>query len=169
MVLDFNFKEDFDDKELRRILRNMEKIESVEVRFGWWDRANYPRRHKAKGLPVAQIAFWNEFGTRSKNGKTHIPARPYLSRTGLMVANIALTDIKQYFLENIYGPRYSKLALNDLPEKIHKLFASVVGTGVQLSAKTVKRKGHSEHWKETGRLLKTFQVKIMKASQEDSQ
>lgn len=158
----FNFKIEYNDRELRRMLRNLEKISSVEVRYGWWDIAKYPKRHRAKGRPVAQIAFWNEFGTYSRNGKRHIPPRPYLTQTGHLLKNILRADIIRFFKDAIYAPKFTTVALNDVPMKVHSTFEAVVGTGTALAKRTVALKGHDEHWKETGRLLRNFQVKVLK-------
>lgn len=158
----FRFRIEYNDKKLLRMLKTLQKTNSVEVRYGWWSVAKYPKRHRAKGRPVAQIAFWNEFGTFNSSGKRHIPPRPYLSQTGNMLKNLIYSDIVNYFKDLIYGTKYSTKALENIPMKIHNLFEAIVGTGAALSARTVELKGHDEHWKETGRLLKNFQVKIMK-------
>lgn len=56
---------------LRQIAANLEKAGKVSV--GYLDNATYPatpHRPKQGGLSVAQVAFWNEFGT------VHSPPRP---------------------------------------------------------------------------------------------
>lgn len=160
------FKIEYSDRELRRMIKNLQRISSVELRYGWWDIAKYPKKHRARGRPVAQIAFWNEFGTFSNSGKRHIPPRPYLTQTGLLLKNILRADIIRYFKDAIYGPKFSTVALADMPMKVHKTFEVIVGTGTALSKRTVKLKGNDEHWKETGRLLKNFQAKVMRAKKE---
>lgn len=157
-----NSKVVLDERELLKLIKRLEKMEKVQVRYGWWSVARYPRRHRARGRPVAQIAFWNEFGTRNKSGKIHIPPRPYLTRTGLMLKHTIYSDIVGFFRDTIYGKTFSTKALTNVPLKIHNMFEAVVGTGTALSPKTIANKGHDEHWKETLRLTKEFQVKIIK-------
>lgn len=167
LTVTITFKEEFNDKELRRLLRNLPRLNSIEIRYGWWDIAKYPKRHRARGRPVAQIAYWNEFGTFSKNGKRHIPPRPYLTQTGHLLKSMLRADIIKFFRDAIYNPKFSTLALSAAPEKIHAAFEAIVGTGTALSLRTIKLKGNDEHWRETGRLLKNFQAKIMKAKKKD--
>lgn len=45
------------------------------VRVGFLENATYPAKPKQASLHVAQVAFWNEFGT------TRAPARPFFRQT----------------------------------------------------------------------------------------
>lgn len=45
------------------------------VKVGFLAGANYPSKDGEPGLPVAQVALWNEFGTK------HSPARPFMRDT----------------------------------------------------------------------------------------
>jgi hypothetical protein len=59
---------------LERHLKEIEKRlgRGAHVRVGFLEGATYPAMAEgAKGLPVATVAFWNEFGTRNA------PERPY--------------------------------------------------------------------------------------------
>lgn len=157
----FKFTLQYDDRELRRMLKNLRSLSSVEIRYGWWELKRYPRRHRSRGLPIAQIAYFNEFGTFSK-GKRHIPPRPYLTQTGLMLRHLVKSEIVAYFKDAIYGKTFTTIALNSIPVKVHSAFEAIVGTGKALSQKTIDLKGSDEHWRETGRLLDNFQVKLVR-------
>ena len=43
------------------------------LKVGFFDTAKYET-----GEYVAQVAFWNEYGTLSKKGNKHIPPRPFM-------------------------------------------------------------------------------------------
>lgn len=43
------------------------------LKVGFFDTAKYEN-----GECVAQVAFWNEYGTISKKGNKHIPPRPFM-------------------------------------------------------------------------------------------
>lgn len=43
------------------------------LKVGFFDTAKYKN-----GEYVAQVAFWNEYGTISKKGNKHIPPRPFM-------------------------------------------------------------------------------------------
>lgn len=62
-----------DDKVLRKILRNLSKTGSHNaVEVGWWNS-----RHPT-GVPVAQVAAWNEEGHMTGMGG-YSPPRPFLT------------------------------------------------------------------------------------------
>jgi hypothetical protein len=51
------------------------KMKAGEVRVGFLERATYPAAPGQPTLHVAQVAFWNNFGT------SRAPARPFFSNT----------------------------------------------------------------------------------------
>lgn len=51
------------------------KLTKGEVRVGFLEKATYPSAPGKSTLHVAQVAFWNEFGT------TRAPARPFFRNT----------------------------------------------------------------------------------------
>lgn len=55
---------------VRRKTMNLDNIRSGKVRVGFFDDKRYE-----DGLPVAQVAYWNEYGTRVEHG---IPERPFM-------------------------------------------------------------------------------------------
>ena len=58
---------------LDAIIRKALSASGVEtLRVGFFRTAKYP-----DGTPVAAVAAWNEFGTRTKGGSQHIPERPF--------------------------------------------------------------------------------------------
>lgn len=73
----------------------------VEVR-GSANKGNL-RQRKRKPHPVALVAAWNEFGTRSKSGKTITPERPFFrnairspkNREGIVKAMKTAIDVKR--------------------------------------------------------------------------
>lgn len=63
---------------LERHLRDIERRlgDGAHVRVGFLESATYPAvAEGAKALPVAQVAFWNEFGT------VNTPSRPFFRDT----------------------------------------------------------------------------------------
>jgi hypothetical protein len=51
------------------------KMQAGEVRVGFLERATYPAESATAALHVAQVAFWQEFGT------SRAPARPFFRNT----------------------------------------------------------------------------------------
>ena len=60
---------------LNKFLREAGKGGVDEIQVGFFSSARY-----ADGTPVASVALWNEFGTRKKDGRQHIPPRPFFRR-----------------------------------------------------------------------------------------
>lgn len=74
---------------LERHLRDIERAlgRGAHVRVGFLEDAQYPATDNGKRLHVAQVAFWNNYGTTrvvgdGKKGErvVHVPARPFMQR-----------------------------------------------------------------------------------------
>ena len=59
-------------KALEKLRLNLKELEGLEGKVGWFETARYEN-----GLPVAQAAQWNEFGTSTA------PARPFMRPTAI--------------------------------------------------------------------------------------
>jgi hypothetical protein len=58
---------------LSKQLADLKAMDGMELSVGWFDTDVYPPnpdRNKPGGIPVAQVVYWNEFGTKTA------PARP---------------------------------------------------------------------------------------------
>lgn len=47
------------------------------VKVGFQDGMTYPTKEGQQAVYVAQVAFWNEYGTTSSKGHAGIPPRPF--------------------------------------------------------------------------------------------
>lgn len=65
-------------QKFRRFILNAKRAQAAggvrAVRVGFFQDAKYP-----DGTPVTNVAAWNEFGTKRKDGTTHSPPRPFMS------------------------------------------------------------------------------------------
>jgi hypothetical protein len=124
------------------------------VRVGFLAGRNYPANAKGKSLSVAQVAFWNEFGTR------RAPARPFFRNT-------------LYDLAPTLGKRMGKIAKATNYDSAKTL--ALLGTGIkdQLvkaivdwpadnAKSTEKRKGFNKGLIDTGVMQRSvdFEVKL---------
>src|SRR5690625_5303622 len=67
------------DHGLKAITRRMAKLDRREVTIGFHGDEFYP-----DGKSVAQVAIWNEYGTRSTPERPFdVPARPFMRTTGV--------------------------------------------------------------------------------------
>lgn len=111
-------------------------LEKGEVRVGFLEKATYPSEPGKGALHVAQVAFWNEFGT------TRAPARPFFRNTitekspawGQDMANIA----------KAVGLNTAKI-LSLMGERIKdQIVQSIVGWPADNAPSTVERKGFNK-------------------------
>ncbi len=68
-------------KKLEKYLRGLASrlSDGGEVSVGFFENATYPAEDG--GLPVAQVAFWNEYGTTNDDGSARVPPRPFMKKT----------------------------------------------------------------------------------------
>ena len=89
-------------KKLDRHFQDIDRMGRYRLKVGFFKSATYdPNQLAGRGGPrkgklfVATVAAWNEFGTRRKDGSTHIPERPFF-RNALKVIN---PKIGKYFIK----------------------------------------------------------------------
>lgn len=146
----------YDLSGLKDLEKRLAKVQSRHLQYGWLKRVMHPVKGRKTGVPTAQIAFWNEFGTRN------IPSRPYLTITGIIAQSTTIPLIATYFQKNIYEKVFNEKPLWDIESMLTTNFKEVVGTGRPLKESTVRKKGHSQHWVEAGKLMEDFEVKTLK-------
>lgn len=154
-----DFKMEFDTTVLDNIYKAAKQAHTKHIRFGWLDGKKYPATHKNKGLPIAQVAQWQEYGTHN------IPARPYAAISIYKTANESLEDIKDYFLAVCRGS-YDVSYLNNIVARGKKTFSdTVMNQGEKsLSPTTIRIKGHDFQLDHTGYLLQNFDAKVYKTN-----
>lgn len=159
MSISMDFKIDLDLSGLNNVIKAAQKAHTKHIRFGWLSGKRYPATHKNKGLPIAQVAQWQEYGTHL------IPSRPYASISIYKTVFESTEDIKNYFLavcEGTYNPNY----LNNITARGKKTFSdTVMNQGEKsLSPTTIRIKGHNFQLDHTGYLLNDFDAKIYKTN-----
>lgn len=61
---------------LEKILHHLKSAKAVSLSYGYYPKSTYP-----DGTPVAQVAFWNEYGTDT------IPERPFFRLANQQLPN----------------------------------------------------------------------------------
>lgn len=147
------------------LARHLQEIEKrigrgAHVRVGFLESATYPAIVEgSKALPVAQTAFWNEFGTK------HTPARPFFRtmienkspRWGVSLGNI--------LRKNDYDAERS-LAL--MGEGIKgQLVKSINDWNTPPNApRTVERKGFNKPLIDTALMVRSVDYQVMRGDGE---
>jgi len=155
-----------DTKELKSIVRELNKLDKTEVDVGWINGKKYPTSDPAvsrRGVYIASIAYMNEKGhyTINNDGKViYTPARPYVQQALHDVWFLA--DSMAMVLENLFDGKPYKNVLNfigqDMVDNIKK---SVSKQNYQkLHRKTINIKNKSTQWVDSGRMLDNITYKV---------
>jgi phage gpG-like protein len=139
------------DLGFKAFVKNTHKIS------GSFTKVGYPHekdKREGDGKSIAEIAIDNQFGTRAKGGKVHIPARPFFTNaTDKNKEKLALLTAKM-IVEVQDHVRTPKEALTLLGEFMIGRIRKEITTGnYKENAKvTEKRKGSTKPLIDTGRM-----------------
>ena len=162
----FRSKITLDTKELKRVVRELNKVDKTEVDFGWINGKKYPMNDPAKsrrGVYIASIAYMNEKGhyTINNQGRTiYVPARPYVQQSLHDVWFLA--DSMTMVLENVFDGKPYRNVLNfigqDMVDNIKKSVSKQ--NFKKLHPKTINIKNSSTQWVDSGRMLDNITYKV---------
>lgn len=153
--------------EWKKIKKRLSTLETKEVRAGFFREDKYEgisvikgKRSYNEGVPVAQVAIWNEFGSRANNRKP----RPFLTlsfediRKDKKILAEAITAV-------IMGTSYTT-ALAALGEYYKKIIKKTIDywfmTGDTNSVSWTKFKGFNKPLEFTKKMLESVKFKIVK-------
>lgn len=158
--VDFKVIEDMSG--LKRVVKSVNAAHQRQIRFGWIDKKKYPSNHRSRGLYVAQVAFWQEYGT------SKFSARPYFRQLINKVKREFHSDIVSYYQQAINGHVNDQL-LQTMANEINYKFHSHVSRQVNkpLSDTTIRIKGHDFQLDDSGLLLNSFNAKVFKQNFEN--
>lgn len=125
------------------------------LKVGFFDNAKYPN-----GEYVAQVAFWNEYGTISKNGNRHIPPRPFMRNvTDNQNAMSRIFNVAKIELEK--GTENEQVAKICGEQLVQMVKLSITGGSyIPNSAYTIAKKGSSRPLIDTGLMLSSVDFKV---------
>ena len=155
-----------DTKELKKIVKELNRLDKTEVDVGWINGKKYPSNDPAKsrrGVYIASIAYMNEKGHYSINNEgnvIYIPARPYVQQSLHDVW--FLTDPMTMTLENLFDgkPYWNVLKFigQDMVDNIKKSVSKQ--NFKKLHPKTINIKDSSTQWIDSGRMLNNITYKV---------
>ena len=95
-----SFSLDWSSKKYSKFFENIEKLPSkIGVKYGFLEGKSAKYKD---GTPVINVAIWNEFGTE-RNGKPHIPERPFFRTTWSKRLNVYQKKIHDYYMNLLNG------------------------------------------------------------------
>lgn len=151
--VDLNIIEDLSGFE--NLIKACKKAHNRQIRFGWLEKKKYPADKNKPSLYVAQVAFWQEFGTE------RFVARPYFRQLINQVKYRFNGDIKNFMTDVVHGVVSEQKLLN-LANEIEYSYHSTVSRQQykKLSPITIRIKGHDFQLDNTGVMLNSFKAKV---------
>lgn len=156
---DVELEIEMDTKMLDTVYKQVVSASKKHLRYGCLDKKKYPASHKNKGMYIAQIAEWQEYGT------FNVPARPYAMVNFLQQTSLIMPLVSNYFKSACYGQTDITI-LNKIAESGRKGYKDLVmAQGFErLSDTTIRLKGHDFQMDHSGYLLNNYNVKVYATS-----
>lgn len=139
------------DHGLKSITRRMAKLDKREVTIGFHGDDHYP-----DGTNVAQVAIWNEYGTRNA------PARPFMRTTGIRYMKDMQRSMARMANAVQMGHQVSFGAMKVLGAeyKDHIQDTLLTGPWAPNAPSTIRKKGHGLPLVDTERMFDSVDYKV---------
>ena len=151
---------------LKQLEKSCKGITKKHIRYGWIDGKIYPASSANKGIPIAQVAHWQEYGKAGTPQTPPIPSRPYFRQSIAMTKVNYTTNLSTIFLDVVHN-RNTITNLNKLAVELVKDYSeSVLRQNFEaLSGYTVLKKGHSYQMDDSGIMMNNFKATFYKQKQ----
>lgn len=147
----------------KNLKKELNKLKSRHIKFGWINGKKYPASHKNAGKYIASIAVLQEYGFDK------IPRRAYFRQMINTIKHSSKyrSDIGEIFVSALHG-NLDESKLNKLAQELPKDYnESVLRQNKKpLAEYTVSIKGHTFQMDHTGYMLTNFSSKVFKQSVE---
>lgn len=163
--MEFTVTSTLDLNGLKKLEKSCKGINKRHIKFGWIDGKKYPVSSGNGGIPIAQVAAWQEFGRGGSEKTPPIPSRPYFRQAINISKGSYNSQIGTIFLNVLYGTN-TATSLEKLSGELVKDYSeSVLMQNYQkLAPKTVALKGHSYQMDDTGIMIQNFKAKVYRTS-----
>ena len=150
---------------LKMLEKSCKGITKKHIRYGWIDGKIYPASSDNKGIPIAQVAHWQEYGKQKTANTPPIPSRPYFRQSIAMTRENYTTNLSTIFSDVIHN-RNPITNLNKLAVEFVKDYSESVlrQNFEELSGYTVLKKGHSYQMDDSGIMIENFKSKVYRTS-----
>lgn len=171
------YKVDSSLDDIKLIKKTLKTLRNQQLDYGWINRhkrystkdrtrKSTNEKGKTQGFYVAQLAFWNEYGTTRKGfgGVTiNQPPRPYMTQSIKIFKKQSPLLIAKVFETALHGANYKSEI-----DALGKLATSTVHQSVamqlppKLSKETERKKGFDYQWVETGFMMDHIEYKLVR-------
>ena len=165
----FDIKVTLDTVKLKNLERSCKGLAKRHIKMGWFDKKFYPSSHPNKGIYIAQVAAWQEFGLGGNSERRPIPARPYFRQAIRKVETGYTPHFIKIFKQALNGED-TLPALNKLSFEFVKDYSESVlmQNYPKLAPYTVALKGHSYQMDDSGVMIENFKAKVFRTSLDNS-
>ena len=163
--MEFDITTTLDLNGLRKLEKACKGINKRHIKFGWIDGKKYPMSGGNGGIPIAQVAAWQEFGRGGNANTPSIPSRPYFRQAINMAKTSYKGQITNIYLNVLYGIN-TATSLEKLSGELVKDYSESVlmQNYMKLAPMTVALKGHSYQMDDTGIMIQNFKSKVYRTS-----
>src|SRR5690554_5364079 len=153
------------DKLWQQMKKRLTALDGIEARVGWFSGQNYGPEND--NLPIAQVAQFNEEGTRGGQGNgSGIPSRPFI-RTLFMslkksssFRSYVASELRMYFAGQKTANKMMSALGNYVREEMRKSITE--WTTPPNSPYTIAKKGFNDPLVETGLMGRSIAVRVLK-------
>lgn len=152
----FTFK--VETRKLPALRKRLEQLDGMEVEVGFFEEDRYGPEND--NLPVAQVAFYNEFGT------VHNPTRPFMAETfeDSLTQTFMQKMVKQVFENVLLNGRAVQRLLRDIGDGIaEQMMVRILNYPGSNSPETIARKeGRNTPLRDTEFMMNSVKFHIHK-------
>lgn len=149
----FTFK--VETRKLPALRKRLAQLDGTEVDVGFFEEDRYGPENE--NLPVAQVAYYNEFGT------VHNPTRPFMEETfsDAITQKHANKLMKQIFISALTNGRAVQRLLQQLGDDIaEQMKTTILNYPGSNSAETIARKGRNSPLRDTEFMMNSVKFQI---------
>lgn len=161
----FDIRVTLDTVKLKNLERSCKGLSKRHIKMGWFDKKFYPSSHPNKGIYIAQVAAWQEFGLGGSKERRPIPSRPYFRQAIRKVETGYTQEFSNLFKKAIKGEDTNSNLQTLATEFVKDYNESVLLQNfTPLSDYTVALKGHSYQMDDSGVMIENFKAKVFRTS-----
>lgn len=147
-----------DTQNWQKVRKNLTSIDGVKVRTGWWGKTH------STGVPIAQVAKWNEEG-HFTGGGGYSPPRPFITVGWLGAMSLGLNSrLKSSLTKVVEGDSSAMSEAKSIGKYSKKVMQEQIRdwTTPPNRPLTISKKGFNNPLIDTGEMLHSVEVRVVK-------
>ena len=166
--MEFTVKTTLDMTKFKEVVKSAKATRKRHIKYGWIDGKLYPAAHKNAGIPIAQVAHWQEFGLSGSGDVAPIPSRPYFRQAVFISKYRYKPRLAQIFGTALQGRNTNALLASLGNQLVTDYSESVLMQNYDaLADSTVARKKHKYQMDDSWIMFSNVKSKVYRTSQDN--